>query len=63
MASILCYMAPLLCAVALSEGCQCELPTIPWYCRLDRRCYALDFNMTISKEGGPLRTGGLQWEE
>ena len=29
MASILCYIALLLCAVTLSEGCQCELPTIP----------------------------------
>ena len=53
MASILCYIALLLCDVALSEGCQCELPTIPWYCRLDRRCYALDFNMTISKKVVP----------
>ena len=29
MASILCYMTLLLCAVALSEGCSCLVPTIP----------------------------------
>ena len=29
MASILCYITLLLCAVALSEECQCLLPTIP----------------------------------
>ena len=29
MASILCYIALLLCAVTLSEGCSCAVPTIP----------------------------------
>ena len=29
MASVIFYMTLLLCAVALSEGCSCAIPTIP----------------------------------
>ena len=29
MASVIFYMTLLLCAVALSEGCSCKVPTIP----------------------------------